>query len=316
MRLNLLHKLENAHEDSVWTAAWAPGSDTLVTGSVDESVKLWREGAAGGGALEQAHQFGGVALGAVSVAADATGTYGAVTALDSSVSVWRFADYAPVGAGVAAAPSEAWGAAFLPAAGGGGRALLALAGGSSGAVRLVDVESGEDVWKAAVPVGEGRPRKERFVLAVATSPDGRRVAAGAMDGTVALLDAATGAVVAKLEGHFKPVRALAFTPDSRHLLTGCDDGAAHLYDAEAGALVEAFGGHEGWVLGVAPRPGGAGFATSCSDGRVRLFDLAARALLQTVADHGDQAWAVAWRADGARLASVSDDRAICVYDCA
>ena len=52
MRLSLLQKLENAHDDSVWTAAWAPDG-TLVTGSVDESAKVWRQG--GGGGLEQAH---------------------------------------------------------------------------------------------------------------------------------------------------------------------------------------------------------------------------------------------------------------------
>jgi WD40 repeat protein len=47
MKLTLLGKQENAHEDGIWSAAWAPSSaDTpaglLVTGSVDESVKLWQ----------------------------------------------------------------------------------------------------------------------------------------------------------------------------------------------------------------------------------------------------------------------------------
>ena len=45
MRLSLLQKQENAHDDSVWACAWAPGSNSLVTGSVDESVKLWQESA-------------------------------------------------------------------------------------------------------------------------------------------------------------------------------------------------------------------------------------------------------------------------------
>lgn len=47
MKLTLLGKQENAHEDGVWSAAWAPTSaDTpggiVVTGSVDETVKLWQ----------------------------------------------------------------------------------------------------------------------------------------------------------------------------------------------------------------------------------------------------------------------------------
>jgi hypothetical protein len=54
MRLSLLQRLEDAHDDSVWAAAWAPNSNTLVTGSVDESVKLWQES---GDTLEQQHHL-------------------------------------------------------------------------------------------------------------------------------------------------------------------------------------------------------------------------------------------------------------------
>ena len=42
--------------------------------------------------------------------------------------------------------------------------------------------------------------------------DGRRIAAGGMDGTVALFDAASGKLLHTLDGHFKPVRDLCFTP--------------------------------------------------------------------------------------------------------
>ena len=84
------------------------------------------------------------------------------------------------------------------------------------------------------PQAEDAGRRERFVLSVAASPDGRRLAAGAMDGTVALFDAATGAPLHRLPGHHKPVRSLTFTPDSAHLLTASDDTQVNMYDV-AGA---------------------------------------------------------------------------------
>ena len=49
MRLNLLERKENAHKDSIWAAKWvtepgAQGEDVkLITGSVDETCKAWRE---------------------------------------------------------------------------------------------------------------------------------------------------------------------------------------------------------------------------------------------------------------------------------
>ena len=54
MRLSLLQRQEQAHEDSVWAVAWSPASNTLVTGSVDESVKLWQEAE---DTLEQRHHL-------------------------------------------------------------------------------------------------------------------------------------------------------------------------------------------------------------------------------------------------------------------
>jgi len=58
----------------------------------------------------------------------------------------------------------------------------------------------------------GGGKRERFVLAVAYSPDYKLLAASAMDGTVALYDAGTGQLLHSLKGHHRPVRALAFTP--------------------------------------------------------------------------------------------------------
>lgn len=48
--------------------------------------------------------------------------------------------------------------------------------------------------------------------AAACSPDGQRLACGAMDGTVSVFDVASGKHLSNLPGHFKPVRSLQFLP--------------------------------------------------------------------------------------------------------
>ena len=55
-------------------------------------------------------------------------------------------------------------------------------------------------------------KKDKFVLSVAFSPDGRRLACGVMDGTVAIFDVAAGKLLHTLTGHRKPVRDVVFTP--------------------------------------------------------------------------------------------------------
>lgn len=38
--------LPSAHDDAIWTAAWgkseADGSETIITGSLDDMVKVWK----------------------------------------------------------------------------------------------------------------------------------------------------------------------------------------------------------------------------------------------------------------------------------
>ena len=63
MKLSSLKQLEKAHDDGVWAAAWAPATEAspqlLLTGSVDETVKIWR-----GDELEPVRTNTGHALGA------------------------------------------------------------------------------------------------------------------------------------------------------------------------------------------------------------------------------------------------------------
>ncbi len=71
------------------------------------------------------------------------------------------------------------------------------------------------LWHSFCPAcvqADEKFKKDRFVLSVAFSPNGQRLACGSQDGTVAIFDVPTGKFMHSLEGHFKPVRSLTFTP--------------------------------------------------------------------------------------------------------
>lgn len=322
MKINSLKNLANAHADGVWAVAWAPATQSrgalLITGSVDETVKLWK-----GDELEPERTNTGHALGVVAVAAHPAGTLAASTSLDSYVRVFDVDTNATV-ATLETPPSEAWLMQFHPKG-----ELLAVAGGGSASVKLWNTNTWQLEQTFMVPKSEvttdnkssEKSNAGKFVLAVAWNLDGNRLACSTMDGTVAIFDVARAKLLHTLEGHSMPVRSLVFSPiDSRILYTASDDMHIHMYDVESRSMISAFSGHASWVLSVDVSPDGAALVTGSSDRTVRLWDLKMRAAVQTMTDHTDQVWSVAFRPPGGdgvrvgRLASVSDDKSISLYE--
>lgn len=319
MKLAGLKSVENAHDESVWAVTWVPATDSrpafILTGSLDETVKLWRPDDL---ILQRTNT--GHCLGVASVAAHPSGAIAASSSLDSFVRVFDV-DTNDTIATLEAPPSEVWQMEFNPQG-----TILAVAGGSSASVKLWDTSSWELVATLSIPRSESskptdKSSSKKFVLSVAWSPDGRRLACGSMDGSVNVFDVSRAKFLHQLEGHHMPVRSLVFSPvEPRLLFTASDDAHVHMYDAEGKTLMGAMSGHASWILSLDVSPDGAAVATGSSDRTVRLWDLKMRAAVQTMSNHADQVWGVAFRPPGrsdlrgGRLASVSDDKSISLYD--
>ncbi|GAB4837746.1 WD repeat-containing protein vip3 [Ancistrocladus abbreviatus] len=319
MKLAGLKTVESAHDDSVWCATWVPATETrpalLLTGSLDETVRLWK-----GDELVLERTNSGHCLGVVSVAAHPLGVIAASASLDSFVRVFNV-DTNNTVATLEAPPSEVWQMQFDPKGN-----ILAVAGGSSTSVKLWDTHTWQLVDSLTIPRPESskpaeKPISKKFVLSVAWSPDGRRLACGSMDGTISVFDVARSKFLHHLEGHFMPVRSLAYSPnDARLLFSASDDAHIHMYDSDGKCMVGSMSGHSSWVLSLDASPDGAAIATGSSDRTVKLWDLSMRAAVQTMSNHTDQVWGVAFRPPGGtgvragRLASVSDDKSVSLYD--
>ncbi|GMY36355.1 WD repeat-containing protein VIP3 [Fagus crenata] len=319
MKLAGLKSIENAHDESVWAATWVPATETrpalLMTGALDETVKLWSSDEL---ILERTNT--GHSLGVASVAAHPSGHIGASASLDSFVRVFDVDTNATI-ATLEAPPSEVWQLRFSPEG-----STLAVAGGGSASIKLWDTATWSPVATLPIPRPEGpkpsdKSGSKKFVLSVAWSLDGRRLACGSMDGTISVFDVARAKFLHHLEGHSMPVRSLVYSPtEPRLLFSASDDAHVHMYDSEGKSLVGAMSGHASWVLSLDVSPDGAALATGSSDRTVRLWDVTMRAAVQTMSNHTDQVWGVAFRPPGGtgvrsgRLASVSDDKSISLYD--
>jgi WD40 repeat protein len=151
------------------------------------------------------------------------------------------------------------------------------------------------------------------VTRVAFCPDGRHVAAAGSD-EVVLLDAETGAAVARFEGHTTPVLALAFAPDGRRLAASATDGRGKVWDAETAQVVLSFGGADGPVGGLAFSGDGQTLATGGPDGRVRFWDAATGQPVGVCEGHTQRVNGLAFRPDRRLLASAGQDGSVKLWD--
>ena len=124
--------------------------------------------------------------------------------------------------------------------------LLAAASGTpgrAGEVKLFDAKTGA-LLKVFVTSAD-------FMLAVAFSPDGSKLAAGGSDNAIRIFDAATGKLEKLIEQHADWVTGLAFNHTGTLLASASRDKSARIYDARTGEMEHSYLGHGDFVFGVA-----------------------------------------------------------------
>uniref|UniRef100_A0ABD2XL83 WD repeat-containing protein 61 n=1 Tax=Trichogramma kaykai TaxID=54128 RepID=A0ABD2XL83_9HYME len=341
----MVHKTENAHEDSIWTCAWGcpkkkkstlnenedsrlvyhnvtttkffkiynltfmiffsdsiqsnnDDSQYVITGSVDDTVKVWDYK---DGGLHLKHKLTGHSLGVVSVATNSDGTKCASSSLDSSLRVWDLESGEKMYS-IEVGPVDIWTVCFSP------DDKYIISGSHAGKINMFNADTGKQEQVLDTRGG-------KFTLSVAYSPDGKYIASGAIDGIINIFDVAYGKVLQTLEGHAMPIRSLCFSPDSQLLLTASDDSHMKLYDIKDANVAGTMSGHSSWVLGVTFAPNGSKFASSSSDHTVKVWELSQRQCLHTFHDHTDQVWGVKYHPTKNNfLMSVAEDKAINMYE--
>jgi cytochrome c len=103
-------------------------------------------------------------------------------------------------------------------------------GGADGALRILDAH------------GEVRHRVDvgpTPIIALGVSPDGTKIAAGAIGGSVAVVERESGKIAFTLNGPGLPIWSLVFSPDGRQLFTGGADRIVRRWDMKTGEHIGA-----------------------------------------------------------------------------
>ncbi|MCA9668627.1 MAG: hypothetical protein KC503_23705 [Myxococcales bacterium] len=310
------------HLGFVRALAFSPDGKRLASASRDHTLRVWDLAARRGGALRlrghsqhvQALSFSPDGKRLASASRDGTVRRFSVrkrrargAPIEHGSAVYALA-YAPDGRALASASEDgrvrlfALGSTVL--SGGGSTAAAAAAAATPRALTL------------------GRSGSARYCLAF--SPDGRRVAAGGEDGTIALYDReAARADGPALIGHSNAVFACSFSPDGKTLASAGRDGTVLLWHARASArrdqaryrLTPALYQSREAIYALRFSPDGRLLASGGGDATIRLFDVAQRAESgRPLTGHRHWVLSVAFSPDGRTLASGSSDATVRLWE--
>jgi WD40 repeat protein len=213
-----LVKVIEGHTGFVLTAAFSPNGAHIVSGSYDETIRVW-DAMTG----KQLGMLKGHTGWVFSVAFSPDGAHIVSGSADDTIRIWN----AHTGKQLAVFKGHTYwvlSAALSP------DGAHIVSGSGDGTVRVWDVDLGKQV-----AVLEGHTG---WVFSVAFSPDGAHIVSGSGDKTVRLWSAHTGKQLAVLEDHKDGVWSVAFSSDGKCITSQNIHGAELAWDLTSVLLHE------------------------------------------------------------------------------
>jgi WD40 repeat protein len=296
LRLNREVRQLEGHQGEIKCVVFSPDSKTLVSGSLDQTIRFWDVGTGKG--IRQAEG----PLGPVnSLAFTADGKTLASGDEHDTIRFWEAAtgkEIAPSGGH--RGPVGA--VAFAPD----GRSFFT--GGRDQTIRSWETATGKEVRHFL-----DRQQKDR---AVAFSSDGKMAATGGFDGKVRLWDLAAGKDLRQLSGPQGAVGCVAFSPDGKTLAAGGEDQIVRLWDVASGNEREQFKGPEKSITFVVFSLDGKMVAAGTGDATIFVWETATGKELRQFAENGAEVECVAFAPDGKTLAAGSQDGTVRIWELA
>ena len=231
----------------------SPDGQTLISGSADNTIKLWN--LATGSAMRTLSGHGGYVNaidlnpnGRTLVSGDA----------DGELKLWNLT----TGSTIRTIPAHSGSINAIDLSPDG----QAIASGSAdNSVKLWDTATGALRHRLA--------GHSSFVNAIDFSPDGKLIASGSADNTIKLWDATTGKELRTFSGHTGFINALLISFDGKTLISASADSTIKVWDLATGQVLRTLTGHTSYVNSIALQIDGKTLISSSADATLRLWNL-------------------------------------------
>ncbi|GAB4366453.1 MAG: NB-ARC domain-containing protein [Elainellaceae cyanobacterium] len=287
-------RLLKGHTSRVWSIAFTPNQPMLVSGSKDQTVRIWD--------LTTNHcirTLKGHTNWVQAVALSPDSQLVASGHEDKQIRLWNTVTGDCV-LELQGHTRPVWSIAFSPTSD-----ILASCSEDQ-SIRLWNIKTGE----CQKVLQEHTSR----IWSVAFSPNGQTIASGSSDQTIRLWNAHTGECIATLKGHTSRIWSVAFSPDGQTIASGSSDQTVRLWNAHTGECKAILTDHQGWIFSVAFSPDSQSFASASSDHTVRMWDLQTRQCLRVIQDPTRLMLSIQFSADGETIAAAGDDHTIKLWN--
>ncbi|NEO84200.1 MAG: DnaJ domain-containing protein [Spirulina sp. SIO3F2] len=284
------------HQDAVSAIALSPDGRYLVSGSYDETIRIWQ--------LSTGRQFRVLTghrdrIHCVAISPD--GRWLASGSADQTIKLWNLQTGQPV------RTLGHW-------LGGHRQAVLCLgfhpdrkrlvSGGADQTLRFWKLASGKQLRCVS---GYGSA-----VTGLVLSVDGKFLITSSADKLLKIRQVMNGRLIRAIRNSHT-LSALALSPDAQTLATGGRDRQIYLWRLARGDVYQTYPGHEEGVTALAYSQHGQRLVSGSEDGHLKLWDTATGQELANLQAHRDRISGVAITTDAQTLISASFDQTIRIW---
>ncbi|WP_017304665.1 DnaJ domain-containing protein [Spirulina subsalsa] len=285
------------HDDVVSAIALSPDGYTFVSGSFDETLRLWQLSTG-----QQLRRIDSRCGRVYCVAVSPDGRYIASGGEDTTIRLWDLHTGREV---------QAFGRwlrkghrdtvlslAFHPD----GKRLVS--GGADQTVRLWHLQSGRELYKIDA--------YSNVVTGVDVSPDGQIIATVGQEKIVKLRYLMNGRLLRAVRKEFKSL-AVAFSPTGRYFVTADSDDLLRVWGCDRAQERQLLRGHENQVCAVAWSEDEKRLVSGSLDRTIRVWNSQTGQLLDTLEGHEDSVLSVGFNPEGRTIVSGSADHTIKIW---